>query len=483
MEPLGDALKRWAPTRIYAPGTTPAYSNYATALAGYIVARVSGLSFDDYIDQHILTPLGMKQATFRQPLPEALVEHMSKGYPRASEPDKPFEIVGPAPAGSLSASGAAMARFMIAHLQKGALGDARILSEATAEQMHTTSLTLMPRVQRMLLGFYEQNYNGRRIIGHGGDTQWFHSNLHLYIDDGVGLYVSMNSAGKEGASGDIRNALFEQFTDRYLPGPTLDGKIDPQTAADHARMISGVYDISRRMDSSFFKLLGLAGPTKVTTNEDGTISVSLATNLAGAPIKWREVEPFVWRDVDGEALLGAHVDNGRVVRFSFDGLSPFIVFEPASPATSPALWLPLLVAGLIALALTSLAWPVSALVRRHYGAPYRLTGQDAKAHRWVRIAATAMVALMIAWGATIATLMSDLSKLEPGADGWIWVLQLLSFVVFIGGAAVAVWNALVVVRGSRKWYAKAWAVILALAALVLLWIAFAYNLIAFDVNY
>jgi hypothetical protein len=90
---------------------------------------------------------------------------------------------------------------------------------------------------------------------------------------------------------------------------------------------------------------------------------------------------------------------------------------------------------------------------------------------------------MIAWVATIATLMGDLSKLEPGADGWIWVLQLPSFVVFIGGAAVAVWNALVVVRGSRKWYAKAWAVILALAALVLLWIAFAYNLIAFDVNY
>ena len=483
IEPLDQTLKRWVPTRVFAPGTTPAYSNYATALAGYIVARTSGLSFDDYIDQRILAPLGMTQASFRQPLPEHLVEHMSKGYPRASQPDKPFEIVGPAPAGSLSASGAAMARFMIAHLQKGALGDARILSEATAEQMHGTPLTLLPRVQRMLLGFYEQNYNGRRIIGHGGDTQWFHSNLHLFIDDGVGLFVSMNSSGKEGASGDIRNALFEQFTDRYLPGPTLDGKVDPQTAADHARMISGVYEISRRMDSSFFKLLGLAGPAKVSANEDGTISVSLATNLAGVPIKWREVEPFVWRDVDGEALLGAQVDNGRVVRFSFDGLSPFIVFEPASPATSPAWLLPALIAGLLALALTSLAWPVSALVRRHYGAPYRLTGQDAKAHRWVRIAATAVVGLMIAWGVTIATLMGDLNKLKPSMDGLLWVLQLLSLVVFIGGAAFGAWNALVVVRGPRKWYAKVWAVILALALLVLLWVAFAYNLIAFDVNY
>ena len=212
--PFDAHLKRWVPTRIFAPGTTPAYSNYATALAGHVVARVSGLSFDDYIDQRIFAPLGMQQSTFRQPLPEQFKEHMSKGYELASQPPKPFEIVGVAPAGSLSASGADMARFMIAHLQNGALGTERILRETTAKQMHETALTLQPRVHRMLLGFYEQNYNGRRIIGHGGDTNWFHSNLHLFLDDGVGLYVSLNSGGKAGASGDIHNALFEQFTDR-----------------------------------------------------------------------------------------------------------------------------------------------------------------------------------------------------------------------------------------------------------------------------
>src|SRR5688572_18704466 len=155
--PLDEHLKDWVPDRIFPAGTTPAYSNYATALAGYIVARASGMSFDDYIDQHIFAPLGMKQSTFRQPLPENLASHMSKGYPVASQPDKPFEIVGPAPAGSLSAAGADMARFMIAHLQKGAYGEQRILQQATAEQMHGTALTILPRVRRMLLGFYEEN--------------------------------------------------------------------------------------------------------------------------------------------------------------------------------------------------------------------------------------------------------------------------------------------------------------------------------------
>src|SRR3546814_7529097 len=73
------------PERVFAPGTTPAYSNYATALAGYIVVRVSGEDFDTYIENHIFEPLGMTHSPFRQPLPARLVPHMSQGYPDRSE--------------------------------------------------------------------------------------------------------------------------------------------------------------------------------------------------------------------------------------------------------------------------------------------------------------------------------------------------------------------------------------------------------------
>ena len=480
---LGEFLKAWVPTRIFAPGTTPAYSNYATALAGYIVARVSGTTFDEYVEQHIFAPLGMKQASFRQPLPEQLKPYMAKGYPLASQPDKPFEVVGPAPAGSLSASGADMARFMIAHLQKGRLGDARILQESTAEQMHGATLEILPRVHRMALGFYEESRNGRRIIGHAGDTNLFHSDLHLFLDDNVGLFFSVNSAGKNGAAHHIRAALFEMFTDRYLPGPTLEGEVDSKVAAEHAQMIAGTYSSSRRMETSFFKLLSLAGPVKVAANTDGTISLPMADELAGVPVKWREVEPFVWREVGGKNLLAAEVQDGRVARFSFGVVSPFMMFERTPVSVSPNWLAPALAAGLIALLLTSIAWPVSALVRRHYDAPYRLSGIDAKAHRWVRIAATAVVATFIAWGVTIGMMMGNFTLLTPSLDGWLWVLQLLSVVVFIGAAAIAVWNAMVVVRGPRKWYAKTWAVVLSLSLIVTLWVAFAFHLIALDVNY
>ena len=139
---LDAIVKRWTPERIFPAGSTPAYSNYATALAGYIVARVSGESYEDYVDRHIFAPLGMEHSSFRQPLPKALQPDMSKGYALASqpEPEKPYELIAVAPAGALASTGADMARFMIAHLQNGAFGANRILKTETAQLMHTTAL-------------------------------------------------------------------------------------------------------------------------------------------------------------------------------------------------------------------------------------------------------------------------------------------------------------------------------------------------------
>ncbi len=253
----------------------------------------------------------------------------------------------------------------------------------------------------MVLGFYEQNRNGRHIISHAGDTAWFHSDLYLFLDDNVGLFISLNSAGKEGAAGKIRKAVFEQFTDRYLPGPTFDGKVDPQTAAEHARMMTGLYQVSRRMETNFLRAAGCSARRKYFRTPTARSAFRTAMNAAGAPIKWREVEPFVWRDVDGESFLSAEATDGRVTRFAFEWVSPFMIFEPMPASISPSWLTPALFAGLIAVLLTALAWPISALTRKHYGVTYALTGRDAVAHRWIRIASTAVIALLIVWGVSV----------------------------------------------------------------------------------
>src|SRR5690606_36166573 len=129
-------------------------------------------------------------------------------------------------------------------------------------------------------------------------------------------YVSVNSAGVGGGTNGLRATLFQQFADRYFPGDAPEGLVEEGTAAEHARMIAGSYTVSRRIDSSFLSLLNLS-VTKVVANEDGTISVPLMTNLAGEPVRWREIEPFVWKQEGGKDLLAAEVEDGRVVRFSF----------------------------------------------------------------------------------------------------------------------------------------------------------------------
>ena len=264
---LGNAMKRWTPTRVFDPGTTPAYSNYGASLAGYIVERVSGEPFDTYIANHIFKPLDMQNSSFSIPMQKHILDNMSKGYQDATKPPQPFEQIVMAPAGNLAATGEDMAHFMIAHLQNGKYGDTQILKPETAHLMHDTRTAIMAPLHGMALGFIESDINGHRVIGHGGDTAYFHSELLLFLEDNVGLFISLNSAGVKG-SFPLRGMLFEGFADRYFPAPNTDGTVDAKTAAEHAKLVSGNYFGTRGSFDSFMALLGLIGQVKVVTNPD-----------------------------------------------------------------------------------------------------------------------------------------------------------------------------------------------------------------------
>jgi CubicO group peptidase (beta-lactamase class C family) len=477
-------LKEYVPPRIYAPGTTPAYSNYATAVAGYIVQRVSGEPFDVYIARHIYAPLGMKNSTFQQPLPADWKPNMSKGYQYASKRPHKFELVGPAPAGSVSTTAADMAKFMIAHLQNGRLGDAQILRFETAQMMHTTVHRILPRVDSMALGFYTANRNGHRGIAHGGDTAWFHSDLHLLIDDGVGLFVSFNSVGKESAVHPLRSTLYEEFVDRYFPAlPSTPAKVDDKTAREHAALIAGHYVSSRRVESRFMSLLNLAGEMKVINRGDGSISLSAIRSPTGEPYRWFEVEPFVWQQEHQSALLSADVKDGRVTRFSFGEYAPIIYFVRPAPLKSGAWLLPALVVAQCALLLTALAWPITALIRRHYRLQPALAGVDALAQRRLRIVAVATTLVWIGWIALMAAMMADLMMLSPKSDWMLLTMQVVGAMVFVAGTLVGVHAAWMTLRGGRSKLAKAWAALVALSLLVSFWTATAFHLLHVGVRY
>jgi len=483
--PLGTYLKQRLPRRIYAPGTTPAYSNYGAALAGYIVERVSHEPFDAYIERHILAPLGMNNSTFRQPLPPRLAATMSRGYERASSPAAGYELVGPAPAGALAATGADMARFMIAHLQDGSLDGKAILQPATARMMHNTPLTMLPPLNRMELSFFETNMNGREVIGHLGDTQAFHSGLHLFLNEHVGLYISVNSLGKDAAGAILRGVVFEGFGDRYFPATAApSGRVDAATSRQHAQMLAGTWENSRRQESNFMAALGLLGQAQVGVDGDGKLSMPLSHALNGKPRDWVEVAPFLWRDEGGygHERLAVKIVDGEVVRFSIDGLSPFMVFDRAPMSRSSGWINPAIeaIAGLFLI--TVLLWPVRALVRRRYAATLPFTGRDLWSYRGTRIAAGLSLALLFGWFTVISAMSGDIDNLTDRMDPWLWLLQIAGWIVLVGGLATMLFHA-VTVWNRHRWTGKVWTVLLVIASATLFWIAWSLGLLALTVNY
>ncbi|HEX5458744.1 MAG TPA: serine hydrolase domain-containing protein [Steroidobacteraceae bacterium] len=473
---LREYVRRAIPQRIYPPGKVPAYSNYAAAVAGYVVERVSGEPFERYVQEHILAPLGMLHSTFLQPLPSALQANMASGYVSGEPTAHPLVFVNAGPAGALSSTGADMAVFMLAHLNDGSLGSVRLLQPETARRMHATAWTPIPGLPGMALGFYHEDRNGYAIIGHAGATVCFQADLHLFLDEGVGLFVAVNSFGRNGAAGRLRSQLFHRFTDRYFPSRAPPPATYPGAKTDAAKMV-GMYINSRRSDSSFLRLAYLLSENSVRALPNGDIVFPTFKTPGGAVKRWREIRPFVWQEVDGEARLAALVRGGKVFAFATDDAPPVSEFQPV-PAQMNAGWLrPLLYGALGVLALVVVAWPATALIRRHYGHRYLLTGRAAVLLRIARSTAVVDLIAAIGWMILISTVRTHLDWLDGRLDHWVRLLQAATLIGCLG-AIVAVWNAVSSSRDcKRSWYLKLSSVALAVACLTLAWLSINLNLL------
>ena len=475
-------LKTWTPPRIFAPGEVVAYSNYGATLAGYIVQRVSGEPYDTYIADHILKPLGMAHSTMAQPLPANLSPLLSKGYLKASGPPQKYEIINPAPAGSMTTSGDDMSRFMLAHLGHGTFGGVQILKADTAAQMYGQTLEPTPPLPGFALGFYHEDRNGHEIIGHAGDSNLFHSDLHLYLKDGVGLFISENSAGNAGAAQTIRGELFRAFTDRYFPAPTL---AEPTLAsAKHdGAMMTGSWWFSRRAQNSLLDVVYILGQMTITMTPDGIVTVSGLKSSAGVPIQWREVAPFVWRQVGGESRMAAVVKDGQVTAIGMDNEPPVFVLQRATGLQQAGLVLPLLGASVALLALVVLSWPVSALARRRYGKAFAHVGARATAYRLTRIIALADVIFIVGMLATLLIMVST-SLVIDGANDWVFRLFQLFGLIGLLGIVVGPWNLVTAWRDpAASWWAKLVGVLLAAALIVIPVLGITLHLLTASLNY
>jgi len=479
---LEAALKTGLPARVFPPGEVPAYSNYGAALAGYIVQRVSGEPFELYVARHIFWPLGMTHSSFVQPLPKALAPDMSKGYDKASGKAQQYELIPMSPAGALAASGDDMAHFMLAHLANGVYGNARILDDATAIKMHGIAYQHTPGIPPMAWGFYHEDRNGHTIVGHGGDTLWFHSDLHLILDQNVGLFVSQNSLGKDNSG--IRGPLFRFFMDRYFPAAPLPPEPTLKSAKADGALVAGDYIESRGSFTNILSIGGLLGQAEAKLNDDGTISLDAVKNFAGEPKKFREVHPFVWREVNGRGLLVAKTADGQVTELVPDSFPQILALHKAPWWNSQAVNLPLFLGALGMLSLTVLFWPIKAILRWRYDARFPLEDTGAMLYRLTRV--VAFCDLVLFGGLLGFFTYAGNNHLELFSASYDWVLRILQVFGLVGaiGAIIAVLNAVTAVGDSdRPWWTRATEVLLALACVLIAWYAVSLHLLTWNLNY
>ncbi len=477
LTPLGDYVKAHLPERIFPPFTTPAYSNYATTMAGYILQRVSGEPFDDYLDNHIFHPLGMMHCTVRQPLPDALKPLMSEGYRVASQPARPFEFVEAFPAGSSSVTGTDMARFMIAHLQDGHYEGEQILRPETAQLMHSRQFSNLPDMNSMALGFYEESRNGHRIIGHAGDTEYFHSDLHLILDQQVGFFVSYNSAGK----GEIspRDALWHAFLDRYYPyEPPAATAV--ASAAEDAQLVSGRYISSRRAQTTVLKVLNVMGEPKVFANADHTISVDALKDLNGQPKKFEEIGPLMFREFHGKDRVAFKRDDAGQLVMVID--YPFFVFQRSPGAENGTFNLWMIIVAIAIFVLTLLLWPVGGLLRKHYGHPLNLTPQQRRLRLVVRLTCLLDLVFLVLFVGFFAMAEKDIGILSPRFNPLLRTIQLVGWLGLLGTLA-ALYGAWQSWKERRWWLSRLGDTLIAVSCLGFVWFVLVWNMLHWSLRY
>jgi CubicO group peptidase (beta-lactamase class C family) len=475
LKPLRTYLVKEMPARIFQPGKISSYSNYGFALAGYIVERVSGEKSERYIENHILKPLGMNHSTFDQPLPTQLAPQMSKGYLSASKKPRDFEWVQAAPAGALTTTAADMTRFMLAFLQDGAVDGVSILRPETVRQMETRQFEFHPMLTGLGITFMEYLLDPVRIIAHGGDTVYFHSDMILVPEAHFGYFLSYNSLGKDVGGG--RGEVWRTLVNRYFPGagqPKVD--VNPNTAKSDGRAVSGFYNGTRRGETTFLKILALVDEFRVNSDKEGVLRIEGMKNQSGELKRWHEIAPLIYREVDGLERIGFRRDASGAVTEMLP--FPAIYEGQRVPWYASKIFIGVLIGGSLLLALlTVLLWPVAVIIRKRYQRPLFGTKSDRVLYFLARIVCLAQVVFILAPIVAFSQGLEHIVILGDAINPWLQAFRVVGWLL-MAGVILLIIAAVRFARlpGHGLWF-RAHAILLAIGGIAFGLFAWQYHLL------
>ena len=447
-------------------------------LAGYIVGQVSGQPYDEYIQEHILDPLGMEHSTARLALPPDLRPLASVGYIYAGGIFKPLPYFTGSPAGLPSgmhqASVTDMARFMIAHLQGGRYSDAnnpeaRILKESTMQQMHSTLYTPDPRLSGVAYGFFDWSDNGQRTIGHKGYFPPMTSLMLLLPDQNLGVYVVYNSKGGKAAT--APHAGFQRaFFDHYFPASAVEPVQPPVDFAERAGRFVGSYRSTEGSGTTVFKMVGLLEEGKISDPGDGTL---LFSHWSGDK-RFVEVEPLYFRQVDGPFGIAFREDDRGRITHLFSDYEPNVAYEKLDWYETRGFHLPLAL-GSVLIFLSMIPVSLIRLVRGRRSRDRKPVARGARAASRIILTISVLNLLFLVG---IALGMPAVDQNELLAPPWIMKIALgLGVLAAVLTAGALVYT--VLAWKNRYWgiAARLYYTLVTVAALAFVWFLNYWNLL------
>ncbi len=472
--PLRDFLIENQPRRIFPPGEVPAYSNYGVGLAGYVVQRVSGEPFEQYVAEHIFQPLGMKHSSFKQPLAEDLSAFPSDGYRDNTEkPAVGFEIFNPAPAGGVSSTASDMGRFAQALLNGGEWDGRRIMKAETLNAMWTKQFGTSDALPAMCMGFYQTWRNGLNFIGHGGDLIAFHSIFLLEPKEKLVIFISYNSAG---SANKTRAEILTAFADRYYPYSQKPEFRKP--SADGLKAIAGTYQATRRSESNKLKIGSLLGQGQATVDKEGVLKVDDFKDLRGHVRQWKLVGKDLWQEVDDQGRMFAICDSsGKVVRIAIG--FPGVQFERVPWYENGKVILPVLACSLVILAAAVAAYLLRFGRRIFLSKRPALQQQPGSVRLTLgsKLSATAWIVLTIGTGVLVSRLENETMLPTHALDKYFVMMNMVTGVaillsVFAVYAGLRVWR-----RSDIRFISKLKFSLVAAACVFLAWFSVHWHLI------
>ena len=323
-QPLGRFLAHAIPERLVPPGEVYSYSNIGNAIAGYVVESVEGRDYAAYAADSIFGPLGMRRTSYR--LPAGLVPDLAVCYTLEGTEFRrnPFDVLNDYPGGQAISTANDMARFMIAYLQEGRLGDHRIVRDTTARAMMEPQFTHHAGLRSTVgYGFHQFNARGVRVVGHDGGYIGSSTRLWLFPEHGVGIFIAANLMVPT-----LNDMISRRFVDRFFPPPvpdTVSYTLEPVPPHDpDVARFGGTYRFTRYAHRTIDKcgtLIGMTGyEMQIGTTQDGMI---LMQTFRGTSRRMVQVEPGFFRSIDDDYACAFRMKDGMPTHLFTNGTSSF----------------------------------------------------------------------------------------------------------------------------------------------------------------